>query len=121
MSLLIGLNETGFFSLKNDREIIINKIKDLEVVLRELDTAYNHLKGFYEPEVRISKKEDSRGRQMYMGSVEIFLPDNVMKREVSFFIDEVGNYKGDFDERLIEDAKKEAHDTLKTRFKTYFE
>ena len=121
MSLLIGLNETGFLSLKNDREIIINKIKDLEVVLKELDTAYNHLKGFYEPEVRISIKQDSRGRQMYMGSVEIFLPDNVMKREVSFFIDEVEKYKGDFDERLIEDAKQEAHDTLKTRFKTYFE
>jgi hypothetical protein len=120
MSLLIGLNETGFLSLKNDRDIIINKIKDLEVVLKELDTAYNHLKCFYEPEVRIYK-QDSRGRQMYMGSVEIFLPDNVMKREVSFSIDWVDNYKGDFDEKLIEDAKKEAHDTLKTRFKTYFE
>lgn len=120
MSLLVALNETGFLSLKNDRETILDKINDLKVVFKELDTAYNHLKEFYDPEVKIFKEQSSKG-EMYMGEIFFLPPYKVVRKKILFPIDLIENYKGEFDERLNVDAQREARQILKDRFPIYFE
>jgi hypothetical protein len=120
MGLLVTLNEEGYQTLKKDREVIINKIKELELVLNELDPAYKHLKPFYEPKIDISLSE-SRGENVYVGSVFVVPGDKAVKRRIKFVINSVSQYKDINDERLLEDAKKIARDELIKFFPTYFE
>lgn len=120
MGLLVTLNEEGYKTLKKDREVIINKIKDLELVLNELDPAYKILQPFYEPKIDISLSE-LKGENVYQGSVFVAPGDKVMKRRIKFVINPVNYYKDINDERLLEDAKREAREHLSKRFPTYFE
>jgi ATP phosphoribosyltransferase regulatory subunit HisZ len=120
MGLLVTLNEEGYQTLKKDREVIITKIKELEMVLKELDPAYKILQPFYEPKINISLSE-LRGENVYVGSVFVVPGDKVMKRRIKFVINSVNQYKDINDERLLEDAKKIARDELIKFFPTYFE
>lgn len=120
MGLLVTLNEDGYQTLKKDREIIINKIKELEMVLNELDPAYKHLQPFYEPNIDISISE-VKGKEMYIGKSLIVTPDGVIRKEITFGIDYVEKYKGIHDEKLVEDAKREAREHLSKLIPSYFE
>ena len=120
MGLLVTLNEEGYQTLKKDREVVKNKIKELEMVLNHLEPAYQQLQPFYEPKIDIIIKE-SRGKDMYIGKSFISTPDNVIRKEITFGIDYVEKYKGIHDERLLEDAKREAREHLSKLFPTYFE
>lgn len=120
MGLLVTLNEDGYQTLKKDREIIINKIKELEMVLNELDPAYKHLQPFYEPNIDISISE-VRGKEMYIGKSLIVTPDGLIRKEITFGIDYVKKYKGIHDEKLLEDAKREAREHLSKLMPSYFE
>ncbi len=120
MGLLVTLNDEGYQTLKKDREIVINKIKELEMVLNHLEPAYQQLHPFYEPKIDISIAE-SRGKEMYIGKSLIVTPDNVIRKEVTFDIDFVDKYKSIDDKQLLEDAKKEAREFLSKQFPTYFE
>lgn len=120
MSLLVTLNEEGFQTLKKDREVIINKIKELEMVLNELDPAYKILQPFYEPKIEISLSE-IRGENIYQGSVFVVPGDKATKRRIKFVINPVNQYKDINDERLLEDAKSIARQELIRFFPTYFE
>jgi hypothetical protein len=120
MSLLIKLNETGFQTLKKDRNIILEKLKELKIILKELDYAYFYLKEFYEPKIKIIREDSIKG-EMYMGEIFIAPPYNVTKRKIIFPINFVNNYKGELDEKLKEDAEKEARNILKKTFPINFE
>lgn len=120
MGLLVTLNDDGYQTLKKDREIIINKIKKLEMVLNELDPAYKHLQPFYEPNIDISISE-VKGKEMYIGKSLIVTPDGVIRKEITFGIDYVEKYKGIHDEKLVEDAKREARENLSKLIPSYFE
>lgn len=120
MGLLVTLNEEGYQTLKKDREVIINKMKELEMVLNQLDPAYKILQPFYEPKIDISLSE-LKGENVYQGSVFVSPGDKVMKRRIKFVINPVNYYKDINDERLLEDAKREAREHLSQRFPTYFE
>jgi hypothetical protein len=120
MGLLVTLNEEGYQTLKKDREVIINKIKELEMVLNELDPAYKILQPFYEPKIDISLSE-LRGENVYQGSVFIVPGDRATKRRIKFVINPVNYYKDINDERLLEDAKSIARQELIRFFPTYFE
>lgn len=120
MGLLVTLNEDGYQTLKKDREIIINKIKELEMVLNELDPAYKHLQPFYEPNIDISISE-VRGKEMYIGKSLIVTPDGLIRKEITFGIDYVKKYKNIHDEKLVEDAKREAREHLSKLMPSYFE
>ena len=120
MGLLVTLNEEGYQTLKKDRDVIINKIKELEMVLNELDPAYKILQPFYEPKIDISLGE-SRGENVYVGNLFVAPSNKAMKRRIKFVINSVSQYKDINDERLLEDAKKIARDELIKFFPTYFE
>lgn len=120
MGLLVTLNEEGFQTLKKDRDIVKNKIKELELVLSHLDPAYNQLQPFYEPKIDITIVQ-SKGKELYMGKTNIVIPDSGINKEISFGIDYVEKYKDITDEKLIEDAKREAREHLSVRFPSYFE
>lgn len=120
MGLLVTLNEEGYQTLKKDREVIINKIKELELVLNELDPAYKNLKPFYEPKIDIYTYERF-GEKNYKGRVFVVTADKAMKQRFSFTIGSIDKYKDISDERLLEDAKKIARDELIKFFPTYFE
>jgi hypothetical protein len=47
MGLLVTLNEEGYQTLKKDREVVKNKIQELELVLNHLAPAYRQLHPFY--------------------------------------------------------------------------
>ena len=97
-----------------------DKIKELEMVLNELDPAYKILQPFYEPKIDISLSE-SRGENVYVGSVFVVPGDRAMKRRIKFVINPVNYYKDINDERLLEDAKSIARQELIRFFPTYFE
>ena len=120
MGLLVTLNEEGYKTLKKDREVIINKIKELQMVLNELDPAYKILQPFYEPKIDISLSE-LKGENVYVGNLFVVPGDKAMKRRIKFVINSVSQYKDINDERLLEDAKREAREHLSQRFPTYFE
>jgi len=120
MGLLVTLNEEGFQTLKKDREIIIKKIKELEMVLNELDPAFKVLKPFYDPEIDISIIE-SRGENVYQGIIFVVPGDRATKRRIKFVINPINYYKDINDERLLEDAKIIARKELIRFFPTYFE
>jgi hypothetical protein len=56
-----------------------------------------------------------------MGKTIVVIPDTDINKEISFGIDYVEKYKGINDEKLIEDAKREAREHLSSRFPSYFE
>jgi hypothetical protein len=120
MGLLVTLNEEGYQTLKQDREIVKNKIKELELILSHLDPAYNQLQPFYEPKIEITIAQ-SKGKELYVGKTDIVLPDSGISKVISFGIDYVEKYKNIYDEKLIEDAKREAREHLSSRFPSYFE
>jgi hypothetical protein len=120
MGLLVTLNEEGYQTLKKDREVIINKIKELEMVLNHLEPAYQELHPFYEPKIDISLSE-VQGENVYVGSVFVVPGDKGMKRRIKFVINSVNQYKDINDERLLDDAKKIARDELIKFFPIYFE
>lgn len=120
MGLLITLNEEGYQTLKKDREIIVNKIKELELVLNELDPAYKHLKPFYEPKIVIYTSE-RLGEKNYKGRVFVVPADKAMKRQFTFTIGSLNKYKDINDIRLLEDAKLIAREEISKFYPSYFE
>ncbi len=120
MGLLVTLNEEGYQTLKNDREVIEKKIKELQMVLNYLDAAYKTLQPFYEPEIRISIRKSIR-EDIYTGTVIILPFHQVGPRRISFRINSVNKYKGINDKRLRDEAKQIARNKLIEIFPTYFE
>lgn len=120
MSLLISLNENGYLTLKNDREVIINKIKELEVILEELNSAFNHLQPFYEPKIEIVISEDKFDKY-YFGKSILKLPNKIAPQPISFKIGLIKNYKGIDDPNLIKDSKAMAIKFMSKKFPSYFE
>lgn len=117
MSLLISLNENGYLTLKNDREVIINKIKELEDILEELNSAFNHLQPFYEPNIEIVISED----KFYFGKSILKLPNKIAPKPISFKIGLIEDYKGIDDPNLIKDSKAKAQKFMSKKFPSYFE
>jgi hypothetical protein len=120
MGLLVTLNEEGFQTLKKDRDIVKNKIKELELVLSHLDPAYIELQPYYEPIIDITIVE-TKGKDMYVGELFIVTPVTGIKRKITFGIDYIEKYKDINDEKLLEDAKREAREHLTKRFPSFFE
>ena len=120
MSILITLNEDGYLTLKNDREVILNKIKELEDILKELNPAYEHLEPFYEPNIEIVISDDKYDK-FYLGKSILKLPNKIAPNPISFKIGLVENYKGIDDPNLLKDTKIEARKFMSKRFPTYFE
>ncbi len=120
MGLLVTLNEEGYQTLKKDREVVKNKIQELEMVLNHLDPAYKILQPFYEPKINISLSE-LQGENVYVGSVFVVPGNKLIKRRIKFVINPVSQYKDINDERLLEDAKSIARQELIKFFPTYFE
>ena len=121
MGLLISLNQTGYDNLKSDRQAVLEKIEELKFVLKELEPAYQHLKHFYEPKVKIFKFEQRDGKEVFKGKINIFLPGKQMRRTITFTIDDVDYYEDGKYDWLIEKANEMARETLKKKFPTYFE
>jgi hypothetical protein len=120
MGLLITLNEEGYQTLKKDREVIKNKIQELELVLNHLEPAYQQLQPFYEPEIKISIGK-FRDKEMYFGKLVIVTPDNEIRDIIDFRIDFIDKYTGIKDETLLEDAERKARVYLSKKYPTYFE
>ena len=120
MGLLVTLNEEGYQTLKKDREVVKNKIRELELVLNHLEPAYKQLQPFYEPYVTISIRK-VRGKDMYFGNSKIVSPDNVIRDIINFRIDFVDKYKDINDEQLLEDTKRLARKQLNKLYPSYFE
>ena len=120
MGLLVTLNEEGYQTLKKDREVVKNKIQELELVLNHLEPAYQQLQPFYEPKIDISIIE-TKGESFYSGKIFVVPADKAMKRRISFVIGPIENYKDINDERLLDDTKKLAREQLTKFYPSYFE
>ena len=120
MGLLVTLNEDGYQTLKKDREVIMNKIKELEIVLNELNPAFKHLQPFYEPKIDISIIE-SKGEINYIGKVFVAPAHRFTRRQFSFTIGSVKKYEDINDIKLLEDAKIIARGEIAKFYPSYFE
>lgn len=120
MGLLVTLNEEGYQTLKEDREVVKNKIKELELVLNHLEPAFQLLQPFYEPKIDITIIE-SKGESLYSGKIFVVPADRAAKRRISFVIGPIEKYKDINDERLLEDTKKLARQQLTKFYPSYFE
>ena len=130
MSLLVNLNQKGFLTIKNDRSKIQNKIDDLTMEIgllqkdieelnlmkREFDDAYERLKDFYEPTIKI-RRFKLKDIEYYEGRVNFKYPERSFIHTV---LGKVTAFKGDNDPRLVSLAEEKIKGLIKEIFPIYF-
>ena len=57
MFLLTDLSKVGYEQIKKDRQALTDKVKQLEILIEEIDLALPYLESIYDPKIRISKDE----------------------------------------------------------------
>jgi hypothetical protein len=57
MFLLTDLSKVGYEQIKKDRQALTDKVKQLEILIEEIDLALPYLEAIYDPKIRISKDE----------------------------------------------------------------
>ena len=119
MAIFSDLNEVAFLQIKKDREILKRKLNEIQGLLNDLDVAYVHLSGVYEPEIVISV-EDFNGKRKFTGRLEVRHPDSNQNIGLDFTIGDEKDYKGINDQNLIHDSKRIAREQIKKTFPIYF-
>jgi hypothetical protein len=123
MPLLVNLNEESYFSIKNDRQRLVNKIKQLtkEVeqlngMLEEFDLAVERLKDFYEPKIDV--KKDNLNPKLYAVYITIKHPE--LKGRLKVSLGNISDFESDKDEILLALAEKKGREALKRKYPLYF-
>jgi hypothetical protein len=119
MAIFSDLNEVAFRQIKKDREILLNKLDEIQGLLNDLDVAYVHLKGVYEPEIVISI-EVRDGNPKFIGQIEVPHPDSNKGISLDFVIGDKKNYNGINDIELLLDSKRTAREHIMKTFPIYF-
>jgi hypothetical protein len=115
MFLLTDLTKTGYFQIKKDRDLLVEKMKGIQALVEEIDLALPFLQAIYEPEIKIGKN-DRLG--FYVAGCRI--PYNQDFVKVFIKVAPISKYKMKDDPALIEEAHKKVMDKIKSRFPNHF-
>jgi hypothetical protein len=115
MSLGVNFSKEGYLQLKKDREILLNQISELQLVLDEFNFAYPFLNSLFEPDFSVKIID-----QIYFGYLEIIVPYVDSPLIIEFEIGSVSNYEGEKDSRLINDFYTKSEEVLKKKFPINF-
>ena len=115
MFLLTDLTEEGYLQIKKDKEKLLRKIQEYQMIVKEFDLALPFLSAIYEPKIIIRKVSD----RYYEGLS--FIPYNNEKIKLSVRIKEYFlKYTGVDDPELIKIIEKEIKCKIKESFPTHF-
>lgn len=112
MFLLTELTKTGYLQIKNDREILLNKIQQYQSMVDEFDLALPFLEAIYEPKVKCFKRMDS-----YEGIA--FVPFNSEQIKIRVRIKD-DYYSGNEDPKLLDVAETLIKEKIKEQFPNHF-
>jgi len=116
MFLLTDLTETGYLQIKKDRELLVEKMNGLQVLIDEIDLALPFLHSIYEPEFKIARDERVG---FYLAKTTI--PFNKGgKLRIVVKVGTIDRYKMLDDPALIRDAKKKIEEKIKQEFPLHF-
>ena len=116
MFLLTDLTETGYLQIKKDRELLVEKMNGLQVLIDEIDLALPFLQSIYEPVFKISKY-DRIG--FYLARTTIPF-NNGEKLRIVVKVGTIDRYKMLDDPALIRDAKRKIVEKIKQEFPLHF-
>ena len=115
MFLLTDLTEEGYLQIKKDKEKLLRKIQEYQMIVKEFDLALPFLSAIYEPKIIIRKVSD----RYYEGLS--FIPYNNEKIKLSVRIKEYFlKYSGVDDPELIKIIEKEIKCKIRESFPTHF-
>jgi hypothetical protein len=116
MALGVNFSKDGYLQLKKDRDVLIQKISELQSVLDDFNFAYPFLESLFEPNVITYIKDEN-----YYGELNIPLPYVEDPMKLEFEIGSVSDYSGDKDHKLIDDFKRKSEEVLRTKFPINFQ
>jgi len=119
MIQLFALNKNVYDQIKQDRDILLDRIKTSQSLLDDFDTVYPILESVFNPKIKIT--ESKRGKESFYNGFFSFLhPDGTKSRRHLIVIGKSSNYKGKEDERLINDAIVKAQNKIKDECPEFF-
>ena len=118
MFLLNNLNEAGFLKLKEDRIILMGKIKHLQSILNQFDLAYPFLSSIFEPEVKIKY---NKTKDRYIGLFKVNHPNFDKPISDYVLLGYSKQYKGIEDPQLLIDGAKKTRKKIQNLFPEMFD
>jgi hypothetical protein len=115
MFLLTDLTKTGYLQIKKDRDLLVDKIKGIQILVDEIDLALPFLQSIYEPEIKIAKN-DRIG--FYTASCRI--PYNQDFVKVYIKVAPITKFKMKDDPALMKEAHKKIMDRIRAQFPIHF-
>ncbi|MFN5148146.1 MAG: hypothetical protein ACK5EK_03985 [Flavobacteriia bacterium] len=112
MFLLTDLSETGYRKIKEDRDGLVEKIKQYQAFVDEFDLALPFLESLFDPKISFSKQNNH-----YIA--QAFIPFNQERIRITARIDDE-MYKGKDDPRLIEKGGKLIKEKIRSQFPDHF-
>ena len=115
MFLLTDLTKTGYFQIKKDRDLLVEKMKGIQTLVEEIDLALPFLQAIYEPEIKIVKN-DKLG--FYTASCRIPYNDGYIR--INIKVAPISRYKMKEDPALLKEANRKVMDKIKSHFPEHF-
>ncbi len=115
MFLLKDLTEEGFRQIRNDRDELVKKIEQYQIILDEFNSVLPFLESIYEPQIEISFKENI---QFYVAKASVHY-----QGETIHFNSKLGDkemFDGMDDPKLMDKAKLEIRKELERQFPLHF-
>ena len=118
MFLLSDLTKTGYLQIKKDRESLLERINQLQLLVNEMDLALPFLSAIYEPVIKITRNEKDG---FFYARTTIPAVNKREKLLIKLSVGKISQYKyGEKDPKLIERANQVISDYIKNSFPLHF-
>jgi len=117
MLLLNNISEFGFEKLKKDRELVISEIKQLQVLLDQINLAFPYLSSVFDPEISVRY---SNYRKYYFCYCEINHPNEFSKKRITASLGKESEYNNINDPKLLIDAEIKIKGKIKKLYPEMF-
>ncbi len=116
MFLLTDLSKVGYEQIKKDRQALTDKVKQLEILIEEIDLALPYLEAIYDPKIRISKDER---RGVFVAWTSI--PFNETRLKITVNLGKIEKYpKGIESIELVDLSRKMINAKIREEFPQHF-
>lgn len=112
MFLFTDLSRAGYLQIKEDRDILLNKIQQYQSLIDEFNLAIPFLESIYDPKFNCYKRMDH-----YEAVTAI--PFNSEKIKIAVRIKD-DNFSGNEDPKLLDVAEKLIKEKIKEQFPNHF-